>query len=142
MGTTVEPRDVQVGVGVIIMRAGRVPLGERTGSHGAGTWAFPGGHLEFGESPETCAIREVLEETGLEVQNLHPGPFSSDVFVEEGKHYVTLFVLGACPHGEPEVCEPLKCLRWAWFAWSELPQPLSAPVASLLRSGFRPANAA
>jgi len=141
-GTSVDSREVQVGVGVIVVRAGLVLLGERTGSHGASTWALPGGHLEFGESPTDCAHREVLEETGLEVRNLHLGPFTSNVFAGEGKHYVTLFVLGHGPHGNPEVREPSKCLRWQWFAWSELPQPLFPPVASLVHSGFRPAHAA
>ena len=42
----------------------------RLGSHGAGTYALPGGHLEMGESWEACAAREVLEETGLEVSGL------------------------------------------------------------------------
>ena len=56
----------RVGIGVIVMRNGLVLLGERIGAHGAGTWALPGGHLEFGESVEQCARREVWEETGLE----------------------------------------------------------------------------
>ena len=33
-------------------------------------WSFPGGHVEHGESFCDCAIREVKEETGLDVQNL------------------------------------------------------------------------
>lgn len=40
-------------------------LGKRAGSHGDGTWAPAGGHLEFGESIEACARREVRQATGL-----------------------------------------------------------------------------
>ncbi|MEO7108781.1 MAG: NUDIX domain-containing protein [Rhodoferax sp.] len=43
----IEP--LLVGIGVIIVRHGLVLLGQRIGSHGAGTWALPGGHLEFGD---------------------------------------------------------------------------------------------
>ena len=59
----------QVGVGVLILRDGKVLLGRRKGSHGAGCWSAPGGHLEFGETLEDCAAREVLEETGLKIRN-------------------------------------------------------------------------
>jgi 8-oxo-dGTP diphosphatase len=31
-------------------------------------WTFPGGRIETGESPEGCAVREVLEETGLSIE--------------------------------------------------------------------------
>ncbi len=36
----------QVGVGVLILRDGKVLLGRRKGSHGAGCWSAPGGHLD------------------------------------------------------------------------------------------------
>lgn len=39
-----------IGVAVIVVRDGRVLLGKRKNAHGAGTWQFPGGHLEYGES--------------------------------------------------------------------------------------------
>ena len=45
-----EPKIPRVGVGVIVQRDGRILLGKRLGAHGEGTWALPGGHLEFGES--------------------------------------------------------------------------------------------
>lgn len=128
----------RVGVGVIVMRGGRVLLGERRGAHGAGTWALPGGHLEFGETVEQCARREVDEETGLQLVDVQRGPWSSDVFVAEGRHYVTLFVLAACAVGEPAVREPDKCAGWQWFDWAALPAPLFLPLQTLQRSGYVP----
>jgi len=40
----------RVGLGVLIIKDGKVLLGRRKGAHGEGTWAPPGGHLECGES--------------------------------------------------------------------------------------------
>lgn len=130
----------RVGVGVIITRDGLILLGQRIGAHGAGTWALPGGHLEFGESVEQCAAREVREETGLELVDIKRGPYSNDVALE-GKHYVTLFVVARAQAGEASIREPAKCARWEWFRWNELPAPLFAPLATLLLTGFVPENA-
>ena len=123
------------------MRGEFVLLGQRKGSHGAGTWALPGGHLEFGESVEECAAREVKEETGLVVQCLVRGPYTNDLFASEAKHYVTLFVVTNSIAGEPQLLEPHKCSSWQWFLWSELPQPLFQPLASLVSSGWAPQSA-
>jgi 8-oxo-dGTP diphosphatase len=131
----------RVGVGVIVLRDGLVLLGRRTGSHGAGTWALPGGHLEFGESVEQCARREVREETGLELQVVKPGPYSSDVFASDGKHYVTLFVVSQGAEGEASVLEPTKCACWGWFRWSLLPAPLFQPLQTLCNTEFFPEGA-
>ena len=95
-----------MGVGVIVRRDGRVLLGRRSGAHGADTWALPGGHLEFGETVEHCAAREVLEETGRVIDAVMPGPYTSDVFADEGRHYVTLFVVARSLNhaaGRPDV---------------------------------------
>lgn len=128
----------RVGVAVFVRRGDRFLLGRRRGSHGAGAWALPGGHLEFGESIEACARREVEEETGLEVGAIRPGPYSNDIFDAEGLHYVTLFVVAEAPTGEPELREPEKCEGWEWHRWSELPEPLFLPLRSLKARGVAP----
>jgi len=125
-----------VGIAVVVIKNHRVLLGKRKNSHGAGTWAFPGGHLEFGESIEDCAIREVFEETGIRIKNLKHGPYTNDFFEAEGKHYVTLFVIAEYDSGEPKVKEPRKCARWEWSVWPPALQPQFLPIKNLLKQNF------
>lgn len=124
---------VRVGVGVIIVREGKILLGKRVGAHGAETWATPGGHLEFTETPERCAAREVYEETGLTLDTVKKIGFTNDIFELENKHYVTLFMLGESEQGQAHIMEPTKCLKWQWFDMDALPKPLFLPLVNLLK---------
>lgn len=142
------PPQVRVGVGVFILSSSSSPsnpknptflLGIRLNSHGSGTQALPGGHLEFGETFEECAIREVLEETGLQITKpnfltatndfISSSSSSGGKKEEEGedkkedkKHYVTVFMV--CERlnqeDEPENREPEKCGGWEWVDWESL----------------------
>ena len=127
---------VKVGVAVMIVHNGRVLLGKRSGSHGAGTWALPGGHLEVGESIQSCAKREVLEETGIVVNSVRHVAFTNDIFEKERLNYVTLFVAAGEWIGWPTVMEPKKCRRWEWFDWKDLPTPLFVSLKNLKNQGF------
>ncbi|CRX39484.1 nucleotide triphosphate diphosphatase NUDT15 [Estrella lausannensis] len=128
-------KSVRVGVGVIVVKDDALLLGKRKGSHGSETWAPPGGHLEFGETPEECAKRELLEETGITALECALGPWSNDYFQNENKHYITLFVFVKAFSGQPRVLEPGKCAEWRYFPISDLPHPLFLPMESMLRSG-------
>ena len=127
-----------IGVAVIVIKEGMVLLGKRKNAHGAGGWQFPGGHLEYNESIEDCARREVFEETGLRIKDVRPGPYTNDIFLKEGKHYVTLFVIAGYDSGTLEVKEPDKCEKWEWFVWARFPEPLFLPTTNLLKQGFNP----
>ena len=64
-----ERRTEIVVAAMIADGTGRVPIAERPpGKFMAGWWEFPGGKLEFGESPEEGLAREVREELGIEVE--------------------------------------------------------------------------
>ncbi len=133
-----ENLETRIGVGVLVVRGGRLLLGKRLSSHGSDTWAPPGGHLEAGESVEDCAVRELLEETGLAGRVIGAGPYSVDDFPEIGRRYVTLFVLVDAPKGNAVVREPEKCECWQWCSAPTWPAPLFKPLASLLSAGWVP----
>ncbi|NMP21810.1 NUDIX hydrolase [Sulfobacillus harzensis] len=58
-------KNPKIGVAGIIVNDRRVVLGRRGHDPGYGLWAFPGGHVEFGERLEDALCREVQEETDL-----------------------------------------------------------------------------
>jgi ADP-ribose pyrophosphatase YjhB (NUDIX family) len=54
-------------VGAVVVQNGKVLLVKRKYEPLAGQWSLPGGAVEIGETLEGCLVREMLEETGLEV---------------------------------------------------------------------------
>jgi 8-oxo-dGTP diphosphatase len=125
---------VRVGIGVLVFDTqNRMLLGQRLSKHGEGTWSPPGGHQEFGETPEATARRELFEETGLTVEGMEFVGFSNDMFLESGRHYITLYYRCHKPFNqEAKVCEPDKMIAWQWFTLDDLPQPLFLPLKNFI----------
>jgi 8-oxo-dGTP diphosphatase len=126
----------KVGVGVaLIDRADRVLLGKRKGSHGQGQWALPGGHLEYAESFEDCALRELEEEIGTEVKynGLHVVSVIN-MMDYLPKHYVDIGMMAYYDGGEPKIMEPHKVESWEWFWMYNLPTPIFATVHRIINA--------
>ncbi|CAB9502129.1 Nucleotide triphosphate diphosphatase NUDT15 [Seminavis robusta] len=127
-----KQQHVRVGVGVLVKDAARtnaVFAGIRKGSHGAGSLALPGGHLEMYESWEQCALREVKEEMDLDLKDIQFAHVTNDVMESEEKHYVTIFMSATCTKQNdnneeetpaPKNMEPEKCEGWKSYTWQEL----------------------
>jgi 8-oxo-dGTP diphosphatase len=133
-----EEKRPRVGIGVFVLKDGKILLGKRKNAHGKGTWCLPGGHLEFNEEIEDCARREVMEEAGIKIKNIRFATITNDMFKKEGKHYITIFMLSDYDSGEVKIMEPEKCGRWEWFEWDSLPSPLFLPNKNLLKKNFHP----
>ncbi|MBT8231923.1 MAG: NUDIX domain-containing protein [Saprospiraceae bacterium] len=115
----------KVGVGVIIENEdGKILVGKRKGSHSP-YYSIPGGHLELGESFEAAAIKEVKEETGIDINS--PKVFSVcnnlGTYQKEGVHAVSINLHTNDYEGEPQIMEKDKCEGWQWCLPTELPQP-------------------
>lgn len=113
-------QQTRVGVGVMILKDGKVLMTKRKGSHGAGDYGFPGGHLEYMESFEDCAIRETKEECGLEIQNIR-FLYCTNVTKYAPKHYVHIGLIAEWKSGEPQTLEPDKAEAWEWYDLDALP---------------------
>jgi len=128
----------QVGTAIIITREDKVLLLKRKGPHGKGTWSTPGGHLDFGESPEQCAAREAREEVGLQIVDIRFRAVTNDLFNESGNHYVTLWMEGRSVQGEPTIESEREVAEIGWFAWDSLPEPLFLPLENLVKKNSYP----
>lgn len=129
---------VKVGVGVMVLRRSdnKVLLGKRLSSHGSGEYSWPGGHLEYLESIEACAKREVFEETGLEIDSVQ---FLRLLNLKSysPKHYVDIGLIAFVKHGTtdvPKTMEPNKCEGWNWYDIDNLPHPQFSGIDSFIES--------
>ncbi len=122
----------KVGVGVMILKEGKVLMTKRKGSHGSGEYSFPGGHLEYMESFEDCAIRETKEECGLRIKNIR-FLYVTNVKKYAPKHYVHIGLVADWANGEAKTLEPEKAGEWKWFDLNKLPK---GPIFEFCKLSF------
>lgn len=135
-----EKKRVGVGFGIMVVRGGKVLLGKRsedptkadTELHLEGTWTMPGGKLEYGESFEEGAARELKEETGMTLKKMRVMCVNNDM--NEHAHFVTLGFLAKEYSGEPQVMEPEEITEWKWFPLNALPENMYFPSAKVIEN--------
>ncbi len=110
--------------GIILIRRKNPPPG----------WALPGGFVDYGESLETAAVREALEETTLQVQLVELFHVYSDPNRDPRQHTLsTVFIATASgtPRGEGDAAEARI------FSEQDLPAQLAFDHSQILRDYFR-----
>ena len=127
-----------VGVAIIIVNdKGHVLMMKRAGSHGAGTWSFPGGAVEHQETLEYAATREAWEEIGNDIREdevrLLPG-HTRTYFEENNSDWLTFYVISNYNDLELEIQEPDKCEKLDWFDIRKngFPKPTFEPNINFL----------
>jgi 8-oxo-dGTP diphosphatase len=110
-----------------------VLLGKRRGSHGAGQYGTPGGHLENGESYEDAAWREFREECGDSPVVTRPRFLCvTNLRTYLPKHYTDIGMVMQFRGGMPYNTEPGKCEGWEWHPLNKLPTPRFGAVDNLV----------
>ncbi|WP_031095544.1 NUDIX hydrolase [Streptomyces sp. NRRL S-15] len=112
-----EQTDTQQGIATAIIVSGdRVLMIRRREREGKLLWAFPGGGIEAGESPEQAAVRETAEEVGLEVKAVRT--LGDRVHPQTGRHmtYVACEVIS----GDAIVGDEEEIAAVAWVGHGEI----------------------
>ena len=126
------PEHPLIGVGAVIVEAGRALLVRRDTEPLRGEWSVPGGMLELGEKLRDGVRREVEEETGLRLGALELLSVCDMIDREAGYHWVAPGYLALSFEGEPAIREPTKHSGLGWFDLAALPTPLTAPTVAAL----------
>lgn len=119
-----------VGVGLVLLRDGRILLCRRLKAPEVGFWNIPGGKLDFMEKAEDAARRETLEETGLTVGALRLLCADEQIFPNDRHHWISLLYVTEDFSGEASIMEPEKHDGLEWFPLDALPENLSEFVKS------------
>ncbi|MHB8138962.1 MAG: NUDIX hydrolase [Smithellaceae bacterium] len=134
------PAGPRVGVGAIVIHEGKILLVKRGVEPGKGLWAIPGGTLHLGETLRECAVREILEETGITIA-VGECIYVFDLIERDdnGKikfHFVVADFAGLYVSGEPKGADDAD--EAGWFAPEDLDGlPVSQNTMKALHSiGF------
>lgn len=127
--------DVSVAL-ALVERQGRWLVSRRApGRIFAGRWEFPGGKIELGETPDQAAVREVLEETGLQVTPV--GRLEPVIAEHDGQNVVLHLICCRDQGGSVGVCSPaIDAVRFVSLV--DLPRlsmpPANAAILNRLRA--------
>jgi 8-oxo-dGTP diphosphatase len=113
------PKRPVVGVSAIILDGDKILLEKRKNSPGKGKWSVPGGLVELGERIEQAAIREVKEETGLDVYEPRLVGIVDHISLDESGtvkyHFVIVDYLVTVKSGKPKAASDADALKWVPF---------------------------
>jgi len=114
------PKKPLIGVGAVIVCNGRILLEKRKGEPGKGKWSIPGGLVELGERAEQTVIREVREETNLEVENPELIDVVDSITFDEGGrikyHFVIIDYFVKLKGGTVKAADDAAELKWVPFS--------------------------
>lgn len=125
----------KLGVGLVIIRGDKVLMSKRYNAHGSGSFAGPGGNLNYMEPPKAAVLRELREECGNSLKVSDP-KLLCVVNWEEFKpiHYIGFGFIANYIDGEAQITEPKKFESWDWYDLDDLPQPLFGVMQSYIDS--------
>ncbi|MBT3721402.1 NUDIX hydrolase [archaeon] len=115
---------------VLIVKNNKVLLIKRAGHPLKGYWAFPGGYLDWDETLEECARREVKEETGYDCE-VEFFTISSDPKRDDNRQNVTIFFTAELK--EKIAVHDNEVSEVKWFDVNKIPEKMAFDHPKILK---------
>lgn len=129
---------VNTAVAVVVTAGERVLFGRRRLADDSFAWQLPGGWIEVGESPQRAGRREVFEETGLSLGEMHFISFTNNVFSAH-RHSISLYFQAECvDSGALIAAANDKCYGWEWKRWADVNDNLFLPLQLFMQTDYQP----
>jgi ADP-ribose pyrophosphatase YjhB (NUDIX family) len=125
------PEQPHVGIGVVVWREDKILLVKRKNPPAEGQWGLPGGKQQLGETIMEAAVREVREETGIDIAP-HGIVTALDAITRDKKgkiefHYTIVEVVAEWHGGEAKAADDALEVQWVlpvevekFCAWPEV----------------------
>ena len=130
---------IKIGIGVMILDGNKILLGHRSknkkdtgGIFEVDCWTLPGGKQEYNETFWQGAVREIKEETNLDIEDLHLFDIADDI--SSDRHFLTIHIIAKKHSGDLKVMEPTKEDEWKWFNLDNLPDKIYSPSKKFIES--------
>jgi len=131
----------KTGITVAVIKDGLVLVGWRINGQNDKVLALPGGHIEYQETLEQTARRELIEEADITARNFELACVSSDFWPQFKWHYVNFTMIADYVGGTPVVREPDRFESWSWMSWTDVVSQkdrCGTPLRNSIDLGFDP----
>ena len=118
----------QISIGILIYKDNNILFGKTVDKY-----ILPVGHLEYMESFNDCAKREVLEECGIKIKDIEL-QYISNTNSYKPKHYIHIGLKAQWESAEPQVLEQGAILEWQWIDENNTPTNVSKGTQLTLRA--------
>lgn len=130
-------KSIRIRVAVILMQGSKILL-IRHQKGDSTYWLIPGGGVDFGETIQECALREIKEETNLDIKIKKLVLINESIAPDGTRHILNLFFLGEILGGSIKVGEEERLKELKFVDLEELENlELHPPVASYIKEAYK-----
>jgi len=122
-----------IAIGIIRNENGKILLTQRhdpSNPYSHNKWQYPGGSIEFGESPKDALVREIMEEVGIVVEPIDQPLIYSHLYEPQNVHIIAVTFAAVYKSGTIDITGDPETGDYAWLTSDEIAQKDCLPLVN------------